>query len=286
MRLIFTFALVGLFTSTMVSAQTDRDFMILMDRNIEHASGIGGTSAHYGDGYRQTLSINKGRPKHSLPVLFIIQDFSWYNGSPGYGLGLFVSRLVDNGIAVVAMDGRDDNLQMSLTDVHSALAYIISHSYKEQLNSGRIVIMGIGSRARFAAQIGADPAKFKDSGLDTKSIRAVVLLEGVGLTTMESARATFPDEFKRFANSPAYWDATSPLKIYVPDSNIPFYLLNSVKPASAANDAAMFAKTLMTTNVQAETHTMMSKTGRYPFGAPGNAPSNDIFNFIVNKLTK
>jgi acetyl esterase/lipase len=147
----------------------------------ERLTHIGGSQElSYGGHPLQKLDYWRPR-KPGSPLVVFVHGGGWKRGDKSHAAGQKASHFLEKGYGFASINYRlvpDCTVKEQARDVASALAYLNNKADSLGFDKTRIVLMGHSAGAHLSALVGTDMSYLKETGLEPKSLRGVIPLDG------------------------------------------------------------------------------------------------------------
>jgi acetyl esterase/lipase len=170
----------------------------------------------YGPHPRQKLDVYRADgPVADAPMVVMVHGGGWVTGdksAPGV-VGAKAVRWLERGFVFVSVNYRfvpETDVLGQADDVARALAVVQARARAWGGDPARIVLMGHSAGGHLVALVGADPARWKSTGL-RPWLGTVALDSGAYDIAALMGRRHFPLYDTAFGQDPAAWTAASPI---------------------------------------------------------------------------
>jgi len=234
-------------------------------------------------------------PPHTAPLVILIGD-DGLTADSGLGLGFLMRSLAAKGFAVAAIGHSDPHYHgedKSVHEVLEAIAFLRAGAAKWRFDPNRIALVGDGSGAAITARLACDKALLGRTDIPADSIRAVVLVDGVGMD-IPAEYAAGSDYLrghivKAFGDDQGAWVNRSAIGSIETCRPAAFDLVTVTTRPARARLNEIFAQKLRgahaSVNVE-QTQPPLVRHGNTYFGVSTNRATREVLNFLTQKLAE
>jgi acetyl esterase/lipase len=234
---------------------------------------VGSVELAYGLDALQKLDY--WRPhKPGSPLVVFVHGGGWKRGDKRHAAGQKAAHFLEQGYGFASINYRlvpDCTVEEQTRDVASSLAYLTKQADSLGFDKTRIVLMGHSAGAHLAALVGTDMGYLKKTGMDPKSLRGVIPLDGacydVPRQIAEGAGIMRNTYAEAFGNARAKQLALSPLH-HAAAPNAPAFLILHVQRVDGAAQSRALGEALANAGTKAQVR------GFEGFGLKGHAEIN------------
>ncbi|MCW2390041.1 acetyl esterase/lipase [Sphingobium sp. B11D3B] len=224
-----------------------------MQQDIAADKTVDGREMAYGRDPAQTLAFwpAVGQRSAPVPLVLFVHGGGWQHGNKTNATGQRkVAHLTAQGYALASIDYRlvpQATVEQQAADAASALAYVIAHADKLNIDPRRIVLMGHSAGAHLVALVGTDPRYLREAGLAPDAAAGIVALDGAAYDVpaqMKSGPRIMGKTYtEAFGNDPARQKALSPT-LHAAAPNAPAFLIFHVDREDGTAQARALAEAL------------------------------------------
>ncbi|KAL1866190.1 hypothetical protein Daus18300_006854 [Diaporthe australafricana] len=148
---------------------------------MQAATPTAGTDMAYGDDEPQRVRLWKLSAANA-PIIVFVHGGSWKAGTYLDSVGsIKIDHLVKQGYAFASVNYtliHDVTVEEQVQEVANAVGFLARNAGKLGLDPERVVLMGHSSGAHVATLLGTDTSYLGKAGVDIKTVRGVVSLDG------------------------------------------------------------------------------------------------------------
>ena len=215
----------------------------LVERLRERGTERQAVELSYGSDALQKLDYWRPQ-KPGAPLVVFVHGGGWTRGDKSDAVGQKAAHFLQQGYGFAALNYRlvpSCTVEQQAQDVAASLAFLIRQAESLGFDKTKVVLMGHSAGAHLSALVGTDTRYLEKSGLGSKALRGVVLLDGACYDVprqIAMAGDLMHDTYtEAFGSAPARQLALSPAH-HVAAPNAPEFLILHVQRMDGAAQSA------------------------------------------------
>jgi acetyl esterase/lipase len=281
-----------LLSSPAAAAQSTQDLVDRLDAAVRVPS-LNPRDIAYGRHAEQRISLYAKRGAERRPLVIWLNGRDRLGSSTRLSLAWLRPFLFENGFALAEVGLRPDgetSAEERVRDIEAAIETLVRKAADHPIDLDRVVLMGGGLNAHFAALLGTDPSRLRNAGLRFEAVRAVIGFGGVGFDIGRRLSANDYESryYRRFFGEEAAAQTALSAVSHVRPPNAPAFLFYaSAGDRDTGEQAAEFAASLAPFAADAEVRTLpltrRGVAGTY-IGAPQHPETARLRAFLQRTL--
>lgn len=246
-------------------------------------------------GAANALDVYAPASGQNLPVMIWIHGGGWRHGDKS-NVQLKPKAFNDHGFVFVSVNyplDENANYSRQAGDLARAVRWVHEHANEFGGSPERIFVMGHSAGAHLAALLATDQRYLEAQQLKLSDLQGVIVLDGAGYDIPPQIRLARLPRMKEmylsvFGDDPAKQQDASPLSHVAQGKHIPpFLILYVAERRDSRLQSDALAERLVSAGTSAKAIPAANKTHatiNREIGAPGDAPTTEVFDFLKQRL--
>jgi arylformamidase len=239
---------------------------------------------------RGTVHVYRNRKVERAPIVISLQSYGAIPEVDRYSIDCLLPFLHKKGFAIAGIGLRDSR---SLTgaefasEMAGAVGQIVRRADKYGFDPARIVLLGKGSSAHFAALLGTDPTYLTEAGVDFRAMRAVLVVDGLDFdipASLARASAFRSKHLLQLGGGDIQSQRRMSPVAHLALPNAPRFLFHAVETNSeGVAQAEQFAAALRAAGTAAEVRQLTPTRRKFPSTYIGSDPhpeNDELLRFL------